>query len=193
MNKAKTNRLPSKTEPRGRSKTPGGSKSQGRSKTPGRSKSQGRSKTPNKSSTKESKAQKSVRQAPKGKRNAYMFYSADVREEVRANLVVRHRGIEENVTGKMVTAEVSKRYKNLSEKDFKHYQAMADKDSDRFEKQTQEMEKKGFWVEVKEKKLKTRKRTATKSKGRTASKSKSKGKNASKSKGKNASKKSDKK
>ena len=124
----------------------------------------------NKTKTNASKTE--PRGRPKGKRNAYMFYSADVREEVRAALVARHRGVEENVTGKMVTAEVSKRYKNLSEKDFKHYQAMADKDSDRFEKQTQEMEKKGFWMEEGGEK-KTRKRTATKSKSKNAPNKKS--------------------
>ena len=138
---------------------------------PSKTEPRGRSKTPNKSSESMSR--------PKGKRNAYMLYSADVRENVRASLVARHKGVEENVTGKMVTAEVSRRYNKLNEKDFKHYQAMADQDKERWEQQSQDLEKKGFWMENGKKTLPGE---VTKKKSASASKSKSKSKKAPKKK-----------
>jgi len=141
---------------------------------PSKTEPRGRSKTPNKSSVSMSR--------PKGKRNAYMLYSADVRENVKASLVARHKGVEENVTGKMVTAEVSKRYNKLNEKDFKHYQAMADQDEERWEQQTQDFEKKGFWMENGKKRLPGEVAKVAKKKSASASKSKSKSKKASKKK-----------
>jgi hypothetical protein len=114
-----------------------------------RSKSRGKSMANSGSKKKETKTSipKSQQQGPKGKRNAYMYFSADVRDEVREKLISKHRGNEDSVTGPMITAEISKRYKDMSYKDFKHYEDLAKKDTERYESQVSDWHTKSYWID----------------------------------------------
>jgi len=136
-------------------------KTTGRSKTKdvprGRSQSEGK------------KIPKSQQQGPKGKKNAYMYFSQAVREEVRAQLLAKAKGDEDKVPGKAVTAEISKRYKALGTREMDTYQKMADEDRARFDKQTTDWEKKGYWIDDD-----GQKKFPTKKKLKSASKKKSK-------------------
>lgn len=98
-------------------------------------------------STSKTSIPKSQQKGPKGKRNAYMYFSAEVREEVREKLISKHRGNEDSVSGQMVTAEISKRYNDLSYKDFKHYEDLAKKDTERYDSQVSDWHTKGYWID----------------------------------------------
>jgi hypothetical protein len=98
-----------------------------------------------KSTTKKEKKEK--KEGPKGKRNAYMFYSAEVRNAIKEELIAKAGGDADEVKGADITAEVSGRYKALHEKEMKKYKDLADKDKARFEKQSTEFEKKGYWID----------------------------------------------
>ncbi len=109
---------------------------------------------------------KSKQQGPRGKKNTYFFFDGEVREEVRGYLEGKYRGREDDVTGKMVRDEISKRYWKLSQKELNKYQKMADDDRDRYEKQLSDWEKKGYWIdeETGEKEYPTKKKRKSMSK-----------------------------
>jgi hypothetical protein len=111
-----------------------------------------------------------MQKGPKGKRSAYAFHNMEVRDDIKSVFTAKYKG-EDQFSGKQVTEEVGKRFKNLSEKEFKHYQKLADDDADRLERQTDEWEKKGYWMDGDKKLYPTKKKMASKSK----SKSKKKG------------------
>lgn len=97
------------------------------------------SKVSNKSNTKK-------KEGPKGKKNAYMFFSMENRDKIKQELLDSLNDDEE-LTGKEITAEVSARYKALKEKEKEKYVLMADEDKARYEKQQEQWEKKGYWID----------------------------------------------
>ena len=105
-----------------------------------------RSRSPNRSASKVKAIPKSQQQGPKGKKNAYMYFSSEVREEIKAHLMSKYKD-DEKSNGKAVTAEISKRYKALSEKEMKPFEELARLDRERFERQTADWEKKGYWLD----------------------------------------------
>jgi high mobility group protein B2 len=152
-----------------------------RSKSKSKTDVRGRSK----SKSSKTKVSKPKHEGPRGKKNAYMWFAGETRDEIKSKLIAKAKN-EDDVTGKMVTAELSKQYKDLSTKDRARFDKMAEEDAVRFEKQTADWESKGYWVDedgkkqtVVEKSGKKPTRSASKSK-RSASKPKSKKKDGKK-------------
>jgi len=110
---------------------------------------------------------KLLKDGPRGKRNAFMFYRMTMLDQIER----------EGFTGKEATIEIGKRYNDLSNKEWEKYDKMAQNDVVRYEKQLKDWETKGYWMEEGEK-YSTRKELELKEKGekrkRSPSKSKSK-------------------
>jgi len=81
---------------------------------------------------------------PKPKRNAYMFFALAMRDKIEEELQKKQHNL---VTGKEVTTELSSRYKQLKISEIKKYLDLENKDRLRWEKQNEDFETKGFWIE----------------------------------------------